>query len=69
MFKYIILKFYLAKRRERRKIKIILKRSLINSKNVKHYRISVLKDKFEQKYFILIKESREKVFKRFRISY
>ncbi len=47
MFKYIILKFYLIKRRERREIKIIFKRSLINSKNIKYYRISVSKDKFK----------------------
>ncbi len=47
MFKYIILKFYLIKRRERRKIEIIFKRSLINSKNIKHYRILAPEDKFK----------------------
>ena len=47
MFKYVILKFYLIKRRERREIKIALKRSLINSENIKYYRILASEDKFE----------------------
>ncbi len=47
MFKYIILKFYLIKRRERREIKTVLKRSLINSENIKYYRILALEDKSE----------------------
>ncbi len=68
MFEYIILKFYLIKKRERERIKTAFKRSLINSKNTKYYRILVLENKSEQEYFILIRKSYRKASKKFRIS-